>query len=777
MIKIVHIGSVKYQENRKEEYDDVFNKLFNSLKEIKPTHILILEKISDELINQLRLLCNNVIISEDNATSVIETDNIIWHMNPKEKILLNKNKQNFCIINESTDKSLFQNYVACFGKSNKTFQYSPNTVFAGCLIQQSIDVGHNDNGFILWEITNEIKIKKIIINNTIGGYMKICINKEGIIISKKPFLKNPIYWDIIHHKLTSENIINLFLSKYTEIFKKKPRQIIQEDKVVQQLVLQKEEEVKEEVSHENIIRNLLKDYQYLDNIIELHKSLYKENIIQNKNSKIRLLTLKFGNMYSFGNENIVDFTKLENGITGMMSSNHSGKSSFIETILFALYGYRSRAFQRNEILHSGLQNAYTDLDYEINGVRHNIKRTLKGIHATETVSTDEENIGNVDTALLTSFQLQDDINEFINSKPSQRKQILSNILNIGYFTDIEKIVTKEIITLNGEIRVLTRQISNEDELTSQKLKVSESILQIEREITDLSKQEEIKRKELMKASINLGAKLQEKSSKDILTQLLNQSKEIEKEVINLSECKQIKYVLLINQKLLHERIKQQMENSLSLSTDFLFKQQNQSILKTYKTLLKPDGIASVLLQKFRLTFQNSINTILSELKTNYIIEINDEFEILHLSHTGNWLSINLSSGYQKFILNLAIRLTLLEFSYHPCIDGMFFDESFNSCDDINLINIMSNIQNLSIKPKLFFIISHSKKIKPFINNTLDIVITDNCSMISNVDIKFEKQELPIEYSDDKKTFTCLICDKTLSINCLNRHLNSKLHNK
>ena len=52
---------------------------------------------------------------------------------------------------------------------------------------------------------------------------------------------------------------------------------------------------------------------------------------------MKLLTLEFSNMFSYGPNNRIDFTKLKfDEITGIFSDNSTGKSSIIDILLFSL---------------------------------------------------------------------------------------------------------------------------------------------------------------------------------------------------------------------------------------------------------------------------------------------------------------------------------------------------------------------------------------------------------------------------------------------------------
>ena len=68
--------------------------------------------------------------------------------------------------------------------------------------------------------------------------------------------------------------------------------------------------------------------------------LPEEEVYRNLSWKLK--RLEFSNMFSYGEDNVVDFTKL-NGIIGMFAPNASGKSSLLDALSFCLFDTSSRA--------------------------------------------------------------------------------------------------------------------------------------------------------------------------------------------------------------------------------------------------------------------------------------------------------------------------------------------------------------------------------------------------------------------------------------------------
>ena len=60
----------------------------------------------------------------------------------------------------------------------------------------------------------------------------------------------------------------------------------------------------------------------------------------------KLESMEWDNLFNYGEGNKIDFTKL-NGIVGIFGKNYSGKSSIVDSLLFALYNSTSKRNRKN----------------------------------------------------------------------------------------------------------------------------------------------------------------------------------------------------------------------------------------------------------------------------------------------------------------------------------------------------------------------------------------------------------------------------------------------
>jgi hypothetical protein len=143
-----------------------------------------------------------------------------------------------------------------------------------------------------------------------------------------------------------------------------------------------------------------------------------------------------------------------------------------------------------------------------------------------------------------------------------------------------------------------------------------------------------------------------------------------------------------------------------------------TLLKLYRQIIKPtNGILSFILNDIKAMIETNVNHLLHNF--NMTITINNNYDI---SFNPHGLDISLSSGYQNFILNIAIKIALCNISRVTVPNILIVDEGFNRCDDDNTKHIITFLK--SIKNPNVFIISHIYKLLNYIKYPL--TIKNNC---------------------------------------------------
>jgi DNA repair exonuclease SbcCD ATPase subunit len=281
--------------------------------------------------------------------------------------------------------------------------------------------------------------------------------------------------------------------------------------------------------------------------------IYDGDITRNVDWKIK--SFEFDNMFSYGEENKIDFEKL-NGLIGVVAPNHSGKSSLLDAVSYTIYDTCSRAWKAIEILNKRKNRFKAKLNLEINGESYWIERVgeLKSRKNRKTKKityfcpvnvkfymedgdeiidltgaarrttqygsgTNEEIrkiLGTFDDFILTSLSLQTNGVNFIDKKQSERKQILSQFMDIEIFDQLYDLAKDD----SNEERILLKTFQKKDSYSE--------LATIEQKILD----EENNEKDILTKKSIFENKIQELSDNK-----LNLTKQLYKidETIDISE--------------------------------------------------------------------------------------------------------------------------------------------------------------------------------------------------------------------------------------------------
>lgn len=118
----------------------------------------------------------------------------------------------------------------------------------------------------------------------------------------------------------------------------------------------------------------------IDNDIkdEVKEKLYEVvgNVKEITTKKYVIKTLEISNMFCYGEKNIIDFTKHEN-LIGLFSKNYTGKSSIIDCIMEVLYNNNSKGLANKELIRYGQKSGYIKLLITLNGIEYEITKKYK----------------------------------------------------------------------------------------------------------------------------------------------------------------------------------------------------------------------------------------------------------------------------------------------------------------------------------------------------------------------------------------------------------------
>ena len=245
-------------------------------------------------------------------------------------------------------------------------------------------------------------------------------------------------------------------------------------------------------------------------LVEYIKTASRDDDI-NRNVKWSIDKLEFDNIFSFGADNVIDFSKLE-GITGIFAANASGKSSIVGSIMYSLFNTTDRGSIKNLHVINGRKNfCRVKTDISVNGEKYRVDRqTVRnenrsgkqhgvthlnfynvkednrvidktGEQRTETEKIIRKIIGTADDFLLTSFASQGEMNRFIQEGATHRKRILTKFLDLVIFEKIYEYAKKDSADIKAQLQSAPDRDWNGliKEKTSENRQISRSIKKIE----------------------------------------------------------------------------------------------------------------------------------------------------------------------------------------------------------------------------------------------------------------------------------------------------------
>lgn len=199
-----------------------------------------------------------------------------------------------------------------------------------------------------------------------------------------------------------------------------------------------------------------------------------ENFFSHKNST---LSFDFNSAVLIGNTD-GDYSK----------SNGSGKSSIFEGLTWTLFN-KSRAAHMNDLVKWGEEGCKSELIFVEGGEKYKIVRTRNRVSSTSSVSfykLDEikqwkdasgststltnniiEKTIKMDykTFVNSTYFKQNDISEFAESNPGDRKDILKNVLDLKKWDDYEAVAKDKARELKLDLKILESDLEDTESLT------------------------------------------------------------------------------------------------------------------------------------------------------------------------------------------------------------------------------------------------------------------------------------------------------------------------
>ena len=348
--------------------------------------------------------------------------------------------------------------------------------------------------------------------------------------------------------------------------------------------------------------------------------------------------------------------------------------------------------------------------------------------------------------------LECDYNELIN----ERKQLEIEIDNINKYIDNNNYIELDYKNYNNNIKlntIIEKKTISKDKLQYKITAILQSIQNyckyedtikknnnIDIDIDELDKQIEYinTTNDKIDSNILLYNKMEnyknELNSINSDLKILNYNTELDYKPTNIEYENIIKQIGLIENELKNiSNIITTIEdkkNTLSIVTHELT---NYNI---YEKLTNWKGYPLYLIEKKINQLELEINKILST-----IVDFECSIKLLNndkkggdiifnkITKNNNNIPIKNASGFEKFILSIAIRIGLITISNYMTPNFMIIDEGFGSMDNTNLSKISDIFENIINKFDTILLITHKEELKEQINNK--ITINNNKLTINN----------------------------------------------
>jgi DNA repair exonuclease SbcCD ATPase subunit len=213
-------------------------------------------------------------------------------------------------------------------------------------------------------------------------------------------------------------------------------------------------------------------------------------------------------MFSYGEDNVVDFTKL-NGVVGLFAANASGKSSLLDALCFCLFDTSTRTYSAGSVLNNKKNSFKCKLLFEVNGQDYIVERiakkarnghvkvnvdfythddsgeviSLNGDQRRTTNANIKQVVGTFEDFILTTLSAQNANTVFIDKTQKERKELLAQFMGLGIFDRLYTLANEEI----SEVQAVLRNFS--------KTNYDEQLANVEISINELSDDLKEKRKE------------------------------------------------------------------------------------------------------------------------------------------------------------------------------------------------------------------------------------------------------------------------------------------
>jgi DNA repair exonuclease SbcCD ATPase subunit len=404
----------------------------------------------------------------------------------------------FKIINKTITVSTFDGHDICLlGDIHKTQDlqqydfatHKPIIHYPGTLVQQNHGEDLKGHGYSYWTLDDNSYTHLDVPNDY--GFFTVRVDK-GIITSDLNGIPGFTRLRIIHTLGTSDTEIKAVLSQIrsiTDVVEVSTE--LDENSVFPTLTSSGNSvlvgNITDKTYQDELITNYIKtrlkidDQAFIDEVIKINADtnslIKKDDFARN----IRWIPIKFefSNMFSYGEDNIVDFTKLKN-VVGLFAPNASGKSTIFSALSFCMFDKFDREKSAIDVINNRKTSFHCKFEFDIGGVRYfiekngvldkkgavkvnvefwklvnGIKVELQGEQRKDTNAVIRDYLGTYEDFVLTSLSVQNgkNVGSIIDMGNSDRKDLLSQFMGLSIFDRLHDVANDRLKELTAQLKL------------------------------------------------------------------------------------------------------------------------------------------------------------------------------------------------------------------------------------------------------------------------------------------------------------------------------------
>jgi len=360
--------------------------------------------------------------------------------------------------------------------------------YAGSMIQQNFGEDP-DKGFLVWDIENkdEWDVRHIKLHGN-NKFFTIRLNDDfsipDIDIERDSRIRiiSPCSFTLADQQEFEKSIKEKF--KPHSVISIAEKTITKQDTTLLSGSIAKMENLRDIRIQEKLLKKFFNKRKVSDDvlnkILEINKKYQvavekDEDIVRNVQWKLERIA--WNNMFNYGENNFIDFSKLK-GITGIFAENSAGKSSIIDVILETLFDRITKGSTKNiYMVNDNKDSAQMIAGISVGDNSYILERTIEKIKYgkknlekekewgkttvnfykvdnSDTISLNDilrpgtekairKHIGSYDDFVLTALLSQGRDDDIIKCKDTERRKILSKFMDLDIFEQKEKMSREE----------------------------------------------------------------------------------------------------------------------------------------------------------------------------------------------------------------------------------------------------------------------------------------------------------------------------------------------